>query len=409
MNILYYLEEFPKISETFILNEIYALEQAGHTVAVFALSQADNPSLHPEFDSLEAPITYPGKLTHDDLFELVSANTVDLATIMRQLAFNPSVHGAATLARTKQCVDFIMQLEFDIDVIHTHFATREKAACQNVASYLDIPFTLTTHAFDIYREADSWTEQFLEETDRTVTISEYNRNYMHQEFGINTPIDVVHAGIRPEKFTATTANAPNRILTVARHTEKKGLRDALEAFAIAVRELPELEYHLIGSGRLSESLANQANALDIEEQVSFIHNVSDERLTKEYDRARCFLLPCVVTASGERDGIPVALMEAMAMEAPPISTPVSGIPELIDHEQNGLLVKPRNPEAIAQAIVRLMQNDSMWNELRQHGRSKVVEEFNVANEVDKLVQTFEAAQRGPTLDKEDRGHSVLRD
>jgi glycosyltransferase involved in cell wall biosynthesis len=101
-------------------------------------------------------------------------------------------------------------------------------------------------------------------------------------------------------------------------------------------------------------------------------------------------------------------MEAMAMGSPPISTPISGIPELIDHEQSGLLIKPRNPEAIAQAIVRLMESDSMWNELRQHGRKKVCEEFNITTEVAKLEQTFEAAQRDTTSTIEKRGHPTIR-
>jgi glycosyltransferase involved in cell wall biosynthesis len=394
MHILYYLEEFPKISETFILNEIYALEQAGHTVSVFALSQGENPSLHPEFEELEAAITYPGKLTYDDLFGLFTSTTIQTRKAVSQFARNPSVRELATLARTRQCVEFVTNLDSKIDVIHTHFATREKSACARVASYFDIPFTVTTHAFDIYREADSWTAQFLEEANRIITISEYNRNYMQVELGVQTPIDVVHAGIRPQKFTPSEASEPHRILTVARHTEKKGLHDALEAFAIAVREVPALEYHLVGSGHLSESLADTASAFGIENEVSFVHNVSDERLTREYNRARCFLLPCVVTESGERDGIPVALMEAMAMRTPPISTPVSGIPELVDHEQNGLLVDPRNREAIAQAILRLIRSGSTWSTLCQHGRSKVVKEFNVDREVEKLVDTFEAVNAG---------------
>lgn len=407
MNVLYYLEEFPKVSETFILNEIYALEQAGHDVAVFALSRAENPSLHPEFDELDAPITFPGRLTRDDIFDLLSAGTVDTRTILRRLASNLSVHELAVLARTNQCIEFVGNLDTEIDGIHTHFATREKAACRNVASYFDVPLTVTTHAFDIYREADSWTKQFLEGTDRIITISEYNRNYMQQELGIDTPTDVVHAGIRPEKFTPSASSAPNRVLTVARHSEKKGLRDALEAFAIAVRELPDLEYRLVGSGRLSDSLADQANALDIEEQVTFLHGVSDEQLTVEYDRARCFVLPSVVTELGERDGIPVALMEAMAMETPPITTPVSGIPELVDDEESGLLVPPRNPEAIARAIARLVQNDSLWDDLRRRGRSKVVEGFDVAKEVNKLERAFEAAQRARESKSLERTHATL--
>lgn len=393
MNILYYLKGFPRISQSFILNEIYALEQAGHNVAIFAQGRAKNPSAHPEYDELEAPIKYGGSLTHNDLFDFLSNSILDFWTIVRQISLERSLQEIATLVRTKQCIEFVKELEWNIDVIHSHFATRDKSACRNVASYFNVPFTLTTHAYDIYKSPDNFTKKLLSDAGRIVTISKYNRNYMQQEFGTPTPIDVVRAGIRPEKFTPSAQTASNRILTVARHKRKKGLHNSLEAIAIAVRELPDLEYHLIGSGPLSGELADRTSSLGIEEQVSFLENVPDDRLSEEYDRARCFLLPCVITESGERDGIPVALMEAMAMETPPISTPISGIPELIDHERNGLLGKPRNPETIAQDLVRLMQNDSMWNEFCQQGRVKIVEEFNIMKEIHKLEQTFEAAQR----------------
>jgi glycosyltransferase involved in cell wall biosynthesis len=408
MNILYYLKTFPRLSQSFILNELHTLEQAGHTVAVFAQGSGGDLSAHPEFEELEAPINYGGKLTHTELVSLLVNDTLDRSMVVRRLASNPSVQEVATLARTKQCVNFVTELDWDIDSIHTHFATQDKMAVPNVASYFDVPFTLTTHAYDIFKEANLCTDQLLSAATRIVTISEYNRNYMQQEFGTDTPIDIVRAGIKPEKFTPTSSTEPNRVLTVARHQKKKGLHNALEGVAIATQELPNLEYHLIGSGPLSESLADHARNLGIEEHVSFLDTVTDDRLIREYDRARCFLLPCVVTESGERDGIPVALMEAMAMESPPISTPISGIPELIDHEQSGLLVKPRNPESIAQAIVRLMESDSMWNELRQHGRTKVREEFNITTEVAKLEHTFEAAQRDTTSITEKRRHPPLR-
>lgn len=393
MNILYYVNVFPKISQSFILNEIYALEQAGHNVAVFAEGRGSNPSAHPEYLELESPIKYGGRLGYNDILSLLSNNVVDFPKILRQISVERSLQEVATLTRTKQCIEFVKELEWDIDIIHTHFATRAKSACRNVALYFDVPFTLTAHAFDIYKDADNIAEQLLNSADRIVTISEYNRSYIQQEFGTNTPIDIVRAGIRPEKFTATGSTSPNQILTVARHQKKKGLHDALEAVALAARKLPDLKYHLIGSGPLSDELVDHTKRLDIEDHVSFLNNVPDDRLTEEYDRARCFLLPCVITKSGQRDGIPVALMEAMAMETPPISTPISGIPELIDHEQNGLLGQPRNPESIAQELIRLMQNDSMWGKFCQQGRRKVVKEFNIMKEIHELEQTFEAAQR----------------
>jgi len=100
------------------------------------------------------------------------------------------------------------------------------------------------------------------------------------------------------------------------------------------------------------------------------------------------LLPCVIAESGDRDGIPVALMEAMSMKTPPISTTVSGIPELIDHEKNGLLTEPRNPKATSEAIVSLLEDDSEWSLYAEHAREKVTAEFNIEKEAEKLKSIF---------------------
>lgn len=391
MNVVYYLKHFPKLSETFILNEIYALEQAGHNVAVFVLGNPQPDNTHPEFSELDAPILYAGALGYDDL-SLLFDELLHPTVIQNTISTNMSLHDIAYLIRTKQCIEFIESLPWEVDVVHTHFATREKFACPNIAAYFDVPFTITTHAFDIYRDMDEETEALLRAADRIVTISEYNRSYLRGRSLENTPIDVVHAGIRPEKFSPAGDCLDNRILTVSRFKEKKGLRYALEAVAIVARDRPDIEYHLVGSGRQLDTLARLTRKLGIEQNVNFLQNISDSELITEYDQARCFLLPSVITASGERDGIPVVLMESMAMETPPISTFVSGIPELIDHETNGILVNPRDPDGIADAIHRLLRKDAEWAAYRRQGRKKVDEDFNVSKEISRLEKAFDAAQ-----------------
>ena len=246
---------------------------------------------------------------------------------------------------------------------------------------------------DLYKEpVGAYTSTLLQRAGRIVTISEYNKDYIRDRFAPDTPIDIVRAGIRPEKFTPTEETEPNRILTISRFVEKKGLSYALEAVNIATEENPELEYHIIGSGDLKSDLIKKVEQLGINEHITFLDNVSDQRLVTELDAARCFLLPCVIAESGDRDGIPVALMEAMAMKTAPVSTTVSGIPELIDHEKNGLLTEPRNPEATSEAIVSLLEDDSKWASYAERAREKVTAEFNIEKEVEKLEATFKTAR-----------------
>lgn len=393
MNVVYYLQSFPTLSESFVLNEIYELEQNGHNVAVCALNNPEEDVIHEEFEELDIPINYVPTLSYKGITALASVKTIHPRILKGSFYRAPLKQHAKNLFRAKECINFVDSLDWEPDHFHSHFAALSMFGAQYVSDYYQVPFTNTAHAFDLYREPiGTYTCKLLQRVDRIVTISEYNREYIRENFAPETPIDIVRAGIRPEKFTPTDETEPNRILTVARFVEKKGLSYALEAVNLATEKLPKLEYHIIGSGELKSDLVKKVEQLGIDENVVFFNNVSDQRLVTELDEARCFLLPCVVAESGDRDGIPVALMEAMAMKTPPVSTTVSGIPELVDHEENGLLTEPRNPEATANALVSLLKNDSEWTAYADCARKKVAAEFNIATQAERLEATFRAAR-----------------
>ena len=393
MNIVYYLGSFPKLSESFVLNEIYELEQNGNNVAVCALNNPDEDIIHEEFNELDIPINYIRRPSFTDITEIISTKALHPRILEDTFYRAPPKHHAANLFRAKKCIEFVDSLDWEPNHFHSHFAGLSKFTALFASDYFEVPFTITTHAADIYKEPiGEYTSNLLQKATRIVTISEYNKNHIREQFAPDAPIDIVRAGIRPEKFTPTEETEPNRILTISRFVEKKGLSYALEAVNIATEELPELEYHIIGSGELKSDLVQKTEQLGIEENVVFLDNVSDERLVTELDEARCFLLPCVIAESGDRDGIPVALMEAMAMKTPPVSTTVSGIPELIDHEESGLLTEPQKPKATANALVSLLKNNSEWTAYAERAREKVVTDFNIETEAEKLEATFRAAR-----------------
>ncbi len=390
MNIVYYLGLFPKLSESFVLNEIYELEQCGHNVAVCALNDPDEDIVHEEYKTLDIPIDYIGTPTYSDITELLSTKALHPRILKNTLYRASPTRHAANLFRAKKCIEFLNSLEWEPDHFHSHFATLSRFGARYAANYYQVPFTITTHANDIYKEpVEGYISTLLQQADRIVTISEYNKNYIQEQFASNTPIDIVRAGIRPEKFDPTDETVPARVLTVSRLIEKKGMSYALEAIDIATDVFPELEYHIIGSGELESNLIQKVDRLGLEENVVFLDNVSDQRLITELDEACTFLLPSLVTESGDRDGIPVALMEAMAMETPAISTTVSGIPELIDHEENGLLTEPRNPDATADALISLLEDDLKRTTYGQRAREKVKSDFNIETEAKKLEATFQ--------------------
>ncbi len=398
MNILYCLGEFPKLSESFVLNEIYELTQHGHNVAVCSWRRPDGNIVHEEYRELTIPVKYISTPTVRDFNKFLSTKLIHPRILGETFYCAPLKNHAANIYRAKRVIEFVESLDWDPDHIHSHFATLSKFAGKYAATYFDIPFTVTTHAVDIYREpVKEYTGNLLRGVSRIVTISEYNRQYIQQKFDADGPIDIVRAGIRPEKFSPTAATQPNRILTVSRMVEKKGLLYALDAVEIVSKDIPNLEYHIVGSGELKSELVRKVEALGLKDTVSFLDNVSDQRLITEFDEARCFLLPCVIASSGDRDGIPVVLMEAMAMKTPVVSTTVSGIPELVDHEQNGLLTEPRDAQATADAILSLLDDESDWDAYAKNARQKVVQEFNIETEAQKLEATFRAAGNDTSL------------
>lgn len=392
MNILYYLHQFPKLSESFILNEIYELEKKGHAVAVCALTQADAEIAHQEYNELDIPIYYIDSISYRDFLDLISPITLSPRVLKNTLYRDSPKQHVLRLIQAKRCAEFVEQLDWEIDHVHAHFADSRRYGARHLASHLGIPLTVTTHAYDLYEEPISnCTAPLLSGADRIITISEYNKRYIRNNFTSSTPIDVVRAGIRPEKFSPTKDRNENRILTVSRFVEKKGLPYAMEAVASVADTHPQIEYHLIGSGPLKEQLQQQAANLEIEEQVRFLGNVTDERLLAEIDEASYFLLPSIIADSGDRDGIPVSLMEAMAMRTVPISTAVSGIPELIEDQHNGLLVEPEQPEAIRDALLEVLDDAHDFEAYAANARMQVVDNFNIVNEVEKLEKVFQQA------------------
>lgn len=392
MNILYYLRSFPKLSESFVLNEIYELENRGHNVAVFALNNPDEDVEHEEYIELDVPVHYGDTPSYTDVISLVSPKVIH-PSILRNAVFKASLkRHAVAFHRSKQCIEWIEEQNLDIDLVHTHFAIIKAFPSQYVASYYSVPSTVTGHAFDLYNDPDkAQLEHIVSKADRVITISEYNKNYIESEITDNTPINVVHAGIRPEKFEPNSSTTGTRILTVSRFVEKKGLPYAIEAVSKVVEQFPDLEYHIVGSGEMENEIRERIDEYHLDDTVELLGNVSDERLIAELDKASCFLLPCIVTESGNRDGIPVALIESMAMETPPISTDVSGIPELIDNQQNGVIVDPKNIDELAEAVSTILSDPERQRQFGEAGREKVKQEFNVEHEAVKLESVFKKA------------------
>ncbi len=382
MNILYFVNRFPKLSESFVINEIHELEKRGHNIAVFSLREPEIDMTHDEVSKLNTEVGYLPDPGVRSLLGAPGRWCLD-GDVLRSMAHvsGPKAHaGAAYIAG--HCIEFVESLEFEIDHVHGHFINWPKLAAQYTAARFDVPCTVTAHAYGLYSDPDMrMLRRLADRLDRVVTISEYNKRYLKEEVGTTSPIDVVHMGIDPEKFQPTEETVENRILTVGRFVEKKGITYGIEAIAEVVEEVPDLEYHIVGSGPLEGEIRETIAEHDLEDHVTILGNVTDEQLIREYDEAEVFLLPCVVAEDGDRDGIPVVLMEAMAMGCVPISTRVSGIPELIEDGEVGYLIKSHN-RGITKALREAILCDLKMPDDKSLGRIPV--EFTTSSQGDAM-------------------------
>lgn len=388
MNVLYFVNRFPKLSESFVINEIYELENLGHNIAVFSLRKPEISMSHDEVADLDVEVGYlpdPG---------LRSALTVPGAWCLDRDVLESIVHrsnlvthaGSAYIAG--HCIQFVKSLDFDIDHIHGHFLNWPKLAAQYTAKRLDVPQTVTAHAYGMYSDPDvRMLRRLANRSNRVITISEYNREYLKKNINVDSPVDVVHMGIDPEKFQPTDTAIKNRILTVGRFVEKKGISYAIEAIAQSVEEIPDIEYHIVGSGPEEDKIRRLIAKHDLEDTVEILGNVTDEELIREYDESEVFLLPCVIAENGDRDGIPVVLMEAMAMRTVPISTTLSGIPELIKDGVHGLLVEPEEINRLSETI-SLVLNERDSQNLSEAARERVLSEFSITHQTEGTIEAF---------------------
>jgi glycosyltransferase involved in cell wall biosynthesis len=285
----------------------------------------------------------------------------------------------------------------DHDIYHRHFATN------SIAYYLSriskTPYTITTHAWDLFaNERYKHLNSVLKNAKKVITISEFNKSFIMENMDLQPEkIEVVRMGIDPSRFTSgKTKGDIGKFLSVGRLVEKKGLEYAISAFGKAVKKYPGIEYTIVGSGPEEPKLRDKVKELKLEDKVQIKSHISNEDLVEEYNKAGTFILPCIRAQDGDMDGIPVVLMEAMAMEKLVISTSVSGIPELIEHGRSGLLVKPRDAKELSETMDKVLSQGVDSNTLSKEARATVIKDFNINGQVSSMELIFKDVLSGDT-------------
>lgn len=423
--VAYVVSRFPKLTETFVLFEMLAVEEQGVDVEVYPLLRARNTAMHPEGASLltkfcelwkrpdpsatmhpaAAPLVE--RAHYEPLFSL-SILWAQWAMLMSRplrylgalgTVFRANLGSAnyllGGLAVFPKAVFFARQMRrAGITHVHAHFANHPAAAAYVIHALTDIPFSFTAHGADLQVDQHMLKEK-VDAAACVVTISNDNRRFIIEHCGeeYRDRVQVIRCGVDPDVFRPPE-DRPERtggrttIVCTGTLYEVKGHAYLIEACRQLDALGVEFRCHLIGDGPLREPLVRQVESAGLKEKILFRGRLPREQIAAQLACSDVLVAPSVPTPCGRREGIPVVLMEAMATGLPVVASNISGIPELITDGHNGLLVPPRDSESIAAAILRVRDDAALREELGTAARQTICAEYNQQTSAAWLCQLF---------------------
>ena len=390
--VLYVVSRFPSWSETFIVREIRTLVDSGVDVRILSLKRATETLVQADAAALMDRVRQPPSLLQTLVTALRATARHPLriagatATVIAGTWRSPMVmlKSLATLARSLGQLPWLNQ--FDPEFIHAHWSTYPATAAWILARVTERPFGFTCHAHDVFVNRQMLSRK-IEDAALAVTISRHNVEWLDRNVSglALRKLEVVHCGVDLQQIPwHPEGRSGNRILGVGRLAPEKGFDTLIKALALLHANGIPFHCTLVGEGPMRQSLEALVDAHGLRTQVEFAGALPQEAVRKALDAAMVFALPCQVAASGSRDGIPVALMEAMAAGCPVLSCPVSGVPELIEDGVHGLLAPERDADSIARALTRLLNDEPLRRRLAIAARQRIELEFDARREASRL-------------------------
>lgn len=364
------VKTYPKISETFILEEILGLEQMGVPLHLFSLQAPTDEIAHADTNKVRAPLTYVQPRTAELLQSFLRSPLRFLRAIWMTLR-----HRDIRWGDLRQGACLARHLHRNaIAHLHSHFISEPATVAHIAAILAGATFSISAHAKDIYLSPVHALRRKMAAARFTVTCTEHNLAFLSQQAPAGAHVSRMYHGIDLDKFHGDAAPAQRDtplILSVGRLKEKKGFHVLIAACRLLRERGLRFRCEIVGYGeelaRLRALIAESA----LEDVVSLPGKLDRAGVIDRYARAGAFALPCIVAEDGDRDGIPNVLLEALAMRLPVVTTPISGIPEIVEQGRNGLLVAPNDAQALADALERVLRDASLGRRLGNQGRHTV--------------------------------------
>nr|CAA6829278.1 MAG: Glycosyl transferase, group 1 family protein [uncultured Thiotrichaceae bacterium] len=404
-NIALVLKGYPRLSETFIAQEIHALEQRGMNITLVSLRHPTDKATHPIHGQIKAPVIYLPEYLYQEIPRVFKA----WLTVRKRPHYKKAFkHWWRDLKRDTssnrgrrfgQALVLAAEMPEGTEQLYAHFMHTPASVTRYASSISDIPWSCSAHAKDIWTSPKWDLSEKLEDMQWLATCTAANREYLAPLADNPAKVNLIYHGLDFNRFAppktleysqadGSSASQPVNIISVGRAVPKKGYDDLLTALS----QLPN-DYHWrlthIGGGELLKDLQQQAEQLGIASHIQWLGSQPQEAVLAAYRSNDLFVLASKVVADGDRDGLPNVLMEAQSQGVCCLATDISGIPELLQHEVTGLMVPAERPDKLTEQLQRLITQPELRRQLGTQGKHYLRQNFSLKQGIDHLVDLFQ--------------------
>jgi glycosyltransferase involved in cell wall biosynthesis len=402
-HVAFVLKGYPRLSETFIAQEILALERRGLDILIVSLRHPTDKAIHPMHRLITAERVYLPEYLYQEPLRVwrgwrrarrTPGYRAARRTWLRDLLRDPTPN---RIRRFGQALVLAAELPRDIDRLHAHFLHTPASVTRYAAMMLGLPWSVSAHAKDIWTTPEWEKREKLASADWAVTCTEFGHHHLAGLAPDEERVAFCYHGVALDRFPpapprlheadGSDPGHPVALLSVGRAVAKKGYDDLLAALAVLPRNLHWRLVH-IGGGALAGGLKQEAARLGIADKIEWRGARPQPDVLAAYRDADLFVLAAKIAADGDRDGLPNVLVEAQSQGLPCVSTDLSGIPELIDDGASGLLVPPGDRAALAAALARLITDPTLRARLGASGEQRVRARFDADAAIVALAAKF---------------------
>jgi glycosyltransferase involved in cell wall biosynthesis len=398
------LKGYPRLSETFIAQEIRALELRGFRICLFSLRHPTDPAIHPIHAEIEASVNYLPEYVIDDIPRVIrawwqvrklpgyrQAKRLFIRDLRRDFSIN-------RIRRFAQAMVLAHDMPSSVRHYYAHFMHTPASVTYYASLINQKPWSISAHAKDIWTIDDWEKREKISSASWVVTCTAVNAEHLRKLSDRSDKVTLLYHGLDFKRFPVNNTGtefrdgsdvrAPVRLISVGRAVDKKGYRYLLEALAALPQDI-HWEFSHIGGGELFEKLRVDTETLGLSDRVNWLGGLPQTEVLMHYRQADLFVLPSIISADGDRDGLPNVLMEAQSQGLACLSTDISGIPELIDHAKTGWLVSEKNSAELRVALVKLITEPELRTKLAEAGMRQVRHHFSLDYGIDQLVEKLQ--------------------